>query len=170
MGIVGKKIILRGVFSMQKSKLMRSADKITKVSESNLKEFTDKTQLLNAKMNETMLGRKDILELISGKENISTMKDIHENNLNFIGSILQIPNSETLVDTTLWTFRAYMSRGFTANYFAAQINTWIELIKQNISTKAFIEIKSIYNWIGVNIPIFTIAAQEELEKSKLTYK
>lgn len=165
-----KKIILKDVFGVQKSKLKQSAAAITKVSESSVNEFLDKTQILDAKMNEAMLARKDILEIIGGKKNISTMKDIHINNLNFIGSILQTPDPDTLVDTTLWTFRAYMSRGFTSNYFAAQINTWIQLIKENISTKSFLEINSIYNWIGVNIPSFAIAAQKELENQKLMSK
>lgn len=153
---------------MEKSVLITSADKITKVSEDSLKEYVDKMEILAAKMNEIMLSRKDILELIGGEKNIEMMKDNHNNHLRFISSILQTPSSETLVDTVLWVFRAYMSRGFSTNYWSAQLNTWVTILKENISEKAFSEIYSMYNWMIVNIPNFTIAADEKLDKSKHT--
>lgn len=79
---------------------------------------------------------------------------------------MQTPDSQTLVDTVLWVFRAYMSRGFSPNYWVAQINTWIYLLKENVSEKAFLEILSIYDWFLVNIPHFTMAADGKIEKSK----
>ena len=151
---------------MEKDALVKSADKIAKVSAASLKEYQNKMELLNAKMNEVMLQRDDILELIGGQKNVSMMKDNHSNHLRFVESILETPNSETLVDTVLWVFRAYMSRGFSSNYWAAQINTWIQLLKENVSQTAYTEILSIYNWFSVNIPHFTIAADETLEKSR----
>lgn len=33
----------------------------------------------------------------------------------------------------------------SSNYWAAQINTWIQILKENISEKAYTEILSIYN-------------------------
>ena len=151
---------------MGKSTLIKSADKIARVSESSIKEYVDKIEILAAKMNEVMLKRKDILELIGGDKNIRMMKDNHNNHLRFVASILQTPDSETLVNTTLWVFRAYMSRGFSTNYWTVQLNTWRKLLKENISDKAFSEIISIYNWFTVNIPHFTVEAVEKLEKSK----
>lgn len=154
----------KGMFS--KSTFIKSADKIARVSENSIKEYVDKMELLAAKMNEVMLKREDILELIGGEKNITMMKDNHNNHLRFVASILQTPDSETLVDTTLWVFRAYMSRGFSTNYWSVQLETWRQLLKENISDKAFSEIISIYNWFTVNIPHFTVAADEKLDKSK----
>ena len=151
---------------MGKSELLKGVNKIIKVSENSINEYIDKTQLLDAKLNVAMMGRKDIVELIGGKRNITTMKDIHNNHLRFIGSILQTPDAETLVDISLWTFRAYMSRGFSSNYFAAQINTLIQILRENISGKAFSEIISTYNWISINIPSFVIAAEGNIERAK----
>lgn len=151
---------------MGKDALIKSADKITKVSAASLKEYQDKMELLNVKMNEVMLKRDDILDLIGGQKNVAMMKDNHSNHLRFVASILETPDSETLVDTVLWVFRAYMSRDFSSNYWAAQINTWIQVLKENVSETAFIEILSIYNWFSVNIPQFTIAADENLDKSR----
>ena len=160
------KLILKDVLRMTKDDLITSADKITKVSVASLKEYQDKMELLNAKMNELMLKRADILELIGGEKNVAMMKDNHSNHLRFVASILETPDSETLVDTVLWVFRAYMSRGFSSNYWAAQINTWIILLQENVSQTAYHEIFSIYNWFSVNIPHFTIASDESLDKSR----
>ncbi len=152
---------------MGRSILVKSADKIGRVSKDSIKEYIDKTDLLSANINEIMLGRKDIFELIGGEKNIRMMKDNHSNHLRFIASILQSPNSETLVDTTLWEFRTNMRRGFSPNYWVVQLNTWRQLLEENVSDKAFSEIISIYNWFTVNIPHFTLVADEKLEKSKL---
>lgn len=151
---------------MENNELLKSASKIKKVSKDGLKEYVDKIDMLAAKMNETMLKREDIFELIGGEKNISKMKANHDNHLRFVAAILQTPDSKTLVDTLLWVFRSFMSRGFTSKYWEVQINTCIKLIKENLSEKAFYEILSIYNWINVNILNFTTAANEEIEKSK----
>ena len=156
----------KGIFA--KSTLIKSADKIARVSEKSIKEYMDKMELLATKMNDIMLKRDDILELIGSGKNITMMKDNHNNHLRFVASILQTPDSETLVDTTLWVFRSYMSRGFSTKYWNVQLETWRQILKENISSKAFSEIISIYNWFTVNIPHFTIAADERLEKSKHT--
>ncbi len=150
---------------MEKQQLIKSAEKITKVSTVSVHEYVKKMDLLAAKMNESMLAREDILELIDGEKNIAMMKDNHNNHLRFIASIIENPDPETLVDTVLWVFRAYMSRGFHTNYWAAQLNTWIEILKATISEEAFSEIYGIYNWLSVNVPNFTIAADEALKKS-----
>lgn len=149
-----------------RNKLVTSANKLVKVSENSINEYIDKTDLLAVKMNDIMIKRIDILELIGGVKNIRMMKDNYRNHLRVIGSIMLTPNADTLVDTFLWEFRAYMSRGFSSNYWAAQVNTWIELLKENLSEKAFKEILSIYNWISVNIPEFTISEENKSEKIK----
>jgi len=151
---------------MENSALVKSADKIGKVSEASLKEYVDKMEILAASINEVMLKKVDILELIGGEENILRMKENHGNHLQFIAAILQTPHSKTLVDTLLWVFRVFMIRGFTSNYWEVQINTFTQHLKENLSEKAFFEISSIYNWIYINIPNFAMAANENWEDSK----
>lgn len=151
---------------MEKLKLVESAESIRTVSAEAVREYIEKMDTLAVKMNEAMLAREDIFELVGGEKNITMMKDNHYNHLRFIGSIMQTPDAETLVDTVLWVFRAYMSRGFHTNYWAAQINTWTRILKENLSAESYIEVASVYNWLSINIPFFTIAADEKLEKSR----
>ena len=152
---------------MEKDMLVKSASEISKVSESSLKEYVDKMEVLAAKMNKVMLARADILELIGGEKNITMMKDNHNNHLRFIASILQTPDSETLVDSLFWVFRAYMSRGFIVDYWKVQLNVWVQILKENISKEAFSEIISIYTWMVLNISSFATAAEDDkFEKLK----
>lgn len=150
---------------MDKEKLINSAKKIVVLSEGAIIEFDSKLDELIFQMNQRMLERDDILELIGGEKNISMMKDNHDNHIRFIRSILEEPDAETLVDTVLWVFRAYMSRGFNTNYWSAQINTWIHVMTEQLSAKTMAEVIVIYNWLSVNIAHFTIASDEKLEKS-----
>ncbi len=147
---------------MHKAKLIKSASSIPVVSDESINEYMEKGEILLSKLNERMFKRKDILELIGGEKNEEMMKDNHSNHLRFITSIMSIPDEEILVDTVLWVFRAYMSRGFSTNYWAAQVNAWIIVLKENLTEKSFKEIIPLYTWMSVNIPNFTIAAEESL--------
>ena len=123
--------------------MIAKEEKNTKVIEKSLAEFNDKIEVLISKINSKMLDRADINSLV-GVDNIEMMKDNHSNHARFIYSILKTFDAEQLVDTVLWVFRAYRSRGFHSNYWAAQLNTWIEIYKQELSSEAFNEIVSIY--------------------------
>ncbi len=91
------------------------------------------------------------------------MKDNHANHVRFIASILRNHNPEILVDTVLWVFRAYRSRGFSSNYWAAQLNTWIEIIKEELSTETYHQVFPLYEWMQLNIPTFVKLSDEKLE-------
>ena len=67
-----------------KNMLVKSADKLVNVSESSIKEYVDNMDLLVATLNEVMLKKKDILELIGGENNITMMKNNHYCHLQFI--------------------------------------------------------------------------------------
>jgi len=67
-----------------------------------------------------------------------------------------------LVETVLWVFRAYRSHGFQTTYWAANLNIWVDLIRQELSESAYNEIYPFYNWLIVNIPVFVKLSDEIL--------
>ena len=115
-------------------------------------------------MNSLMLERKDLEKLI-GKDNERMMKDNHANHVRFIASILKNYNPEVLVDTVLWVFRAYRSHGFSTNYWATQLNSWIIILKEVLSPKSYTEVYPLYEWMQVNIPLFVKLSDEKLDNS-----
>lgn len=131
-------------------------------------EYLNKSEILVAKMNAVMLSRTDINSLI-GEDNLSMMKDNHANHARFIASVLLHRNDTVLIETVLWVFTAYRSHGFTTNYWAAQLNTWIAVIKEELSAESFREIYPYYEWMLVNIPVFVALSNDKLDDNKSLY-
>ncbi len=150
---------------MDKKTLIESANRLNSVSLNSVKEYIEKSDLLVAEINRCMKSREDIVSLI-GTDNIAMMKDNHSNHVRFIASILGNRNDEVLVETILWVFRAYRSHNFTTNYWASQLNAWIDIIKKELSPQAFSEIYPYYEWMQLNIPLFVYISDEKLDALK----
>jgi hypothetical protein len=149
---------------MKKNELLEIAKKIQQVSESTYLEYNQKSELLVGKMNVLMLERSDLTQLV-GENNVEMMKDNHANHVRFIASILKNFHAEVLLDTVLWVFRAYRSHGFSTNYWAAQLNAWILIMKESLSPEAYREVYPLYEWMQIYIPAFVKLADEELSVS-----
>lgn len=153
---------------MDKNILIESAKRLNNVGAIAADEYMNKSEILVAKMNAVMLSRKDIYSLI-GADNLSMMKDNHANHARFIASVLLHRNDTVLIETVLWVFTAYRSHGFTTNYWAAQLNTWIEIIKEELSPESFKDVYPYYEWMLVNIPVFVALSTEKLNDNKSLY-
>lgn len=147
---------------MDKNYLLETANKLKQVSNSSSIEYAQKAEILTTEMNKLMLERNDLEKLV-GKDNINMMQENHSNHVRFIASILKNYNSEVLVETILWVFRAYRSHGFSTNYWAAQLNTWMKILLSQLSEECYTEILPLYEWMQINIPIFVQVSDEKLE-------
>jgi len=147
---------------MNRDELIRTAKKLTQVSVTSATEYSSKMDLLVTLINQKMLCREDLNEMI-GAGNAEMMKDNHANHARFLESIFHNHSPEVLVDTVLWVFRAYRSRNFSSTYWAAQLNSWIEIYKKELSPECFNEIYPYYKWMQINIPVFNKLAEEKLD-------
>lgn len=147
---------------MTKTYLLRTAKELKMPGSESLNEYSQKIQLLVERMNNYMLNRDDISAMV-GKENLDMMKDNHANHARFMESVFTHFEPEVLVDTILWVFRAYRSRDFKSTYWAAQLNGWIAIYKEDLSETSFNEIEPFYNWMLVNIPVFNELAEADIE-------
>jgi len=138
---------------MDKIDLVSSAQALPPVSAAAADEYSRKAEVLANAVSAVLLQRAD-LDALVGKNNLDMMKDNHANHARFIASILQRPNAEVLVESVLWVFRAYRSHGFATNYWAAQLNTWFQVLPQQLSAASWAEIRPWYEWLQVSIPIF----------------
>ena len=149
---------------MDKLFLLETAGQLKQAGSKTADEYHRKSEELIAKMNSVMLERQDIKTLV-GENNIKMMRDNHANHVRFIASILKNKNPNVLVETVLWVFRAYRSHGFTTNYWAAQLNTWIIILKELLTAESYDEVYPYYEWMQINIPLFVILSDEKLEQS-----
>ena len=150
---------------MDKNFLIETASQLKLISIVSSEEYHQKSEQLIAQMNTLMLEKTDIESLI-GKDNINMMKDNHANHVRFMASVLKNYRPEVLVETVLWVFRAYRSHGFTTNYWATQLNTWIYLLKEVLTPESYFEIYPYYEWMQINIPVFVKVSDEKLESSQ----
>ena len=147
---------------MNKEYILNSAKLLKKASNSACDEFSLKSDKLISEMNLEMLNRSDVENLV-GKNNIDMMQDNNSNHIRFISSILKNYDEEVLVETILWVFRAYRSHGFSTNYWAVQLNTWMKILKIQLSEETFLEVQPLYEWMQINIPVFVAISDEKLE-------
>jgi hypothetical protein len=147
---------------MNKSDLIKSAEKLQLPSQAASNEFEEKRELLAAEMNRLMTSRDDLVQLV-GEGNIPMMKDNHRNHARFMAAVFLDSEPEVLVETVLWVFRAYRSHGFKLTYWPAQLDNWVELFKTHLSAETFNEIYPFYNWMIVNQAVFV------LESDKLNF-
>ncbi len=149
---------------MDKNQLLETARALKQVKRETAEEYSQKSDELISQINKRMLERAEIKNLV-GEDNLSMMKDNHANHVRFIASILKNYNPEVFVDTVLWVFRAYRSHGFSTNYWASQLNTWIEILKEVLSGESYQEVYPYYEWMQVNIPVFVKLTDEDFEAS-----
>lgn len=147
---------------MERNDLIKTAEKLKQVSEKSAAEYSSKRENLVALINAKMEKRPDLLDMV-GAENVDMMKDNHANHARFLESIFNQHSPEILTDTVLWVFRAYRSRNFSSTYWAAQLNTWIEIYKRELTEECFMEVYPYYNWMQINIPTFNKLAEVELD-------
>jgi hypothetical protein len=150
---------------MTRDLLLESAQKLQQVEEQFLKEYAEKRENLVTLMNQKMQSRADIKELV-GEDNIELMKDNHANHARFLESLFCEYSADVFTETVLWVFKSYSSRGFSSLYWSAQLNTWVELYKEELTKECFAAIYPYYNWMIVNIPSFKRYAVEELDSTK----
>lgn len=123
-------------------------------------EYGRKAAKMAGAVTERMLARPD-LEALIGKNNVEMMKDNHANHARFIESALRNFDAVTMTDTVLWVFRAYRSRGFHDNYWAAQLNQWQLVLRENLGADTLRAVLPLYDWMQVNIPSFAALADRQ---------
>ncbi|SLM32150.1 conserved hypothetical protein [Desulfamplus magnetovallimortis] len=149
---------------MDREQLVKTAQKIQPATQEALQEWQNKRELLVSELNMRMQAREDILQM-TGKENIAMMLDNHSNHARYVETILAFPDAENLVETVLWVYTTYRSHGFNASYWPAQLNNWVEVMKNHLSQKTFDEIYPLYHWFIVNQAAFVNLTNESVQRS-----
>ena len=147
---------------MERNDLFLSAQKLPQVPEQWADEYSEKREMLVSKMNLKMEARPDLIDMVE-ENNVEMMKDNQANHACFLESIFYQHSPEILVDTVLWVFRVYRARKFNSTYWVAELNTWIEIYKVELSEECYKAIYPYYNWMQINIPNFVQLADEKLD-------
>lgn len=139
---------------MTKEQLIESAQKLVQPAPDVVEEYSLKRIRMVSEINRIMLARQDLADLIK-EGNEAMMQNNHNNHALFMESILGNYNPEVLVETVLWVFRAYRSHGLQLTYWSAHLNVWLQVIEKELTPDSYQTILPFYNWLIVNIPIFS---------------
>ena len=139
--------------------LQKSAEQLTVPPAAAVEEFGQKQEKLAAKGNELFGSRSDVEKLV-GEENLQMAEDNNRNFARFMASLFANYDPNVFVETVLWVYRTYRCHGFHTTYWAANLNLWTDLIKEELSDESYKAIYPFYEWLIVNIPKFTKITDE----------
>lgn len=146
---------------MDQNYLLQTARKLNQPSLGAASEFENQRESLADELNRRMSLREDLEKLI-GRDNLQMMQDNSRNFCRFMSTMFQGYEPEVLVQTVLWVFRAYRAHGFQSTYWAANLDTFVEIIRNRLTKATFQEIYPFIEWLIVNIPIFVKISDTQL--------
>ena len=154
---------------MTKDHLITTAKAMMQPPSEVADEFSARREHLANLVNQSMSVRPD-LERLVGVGNRLMMEDNNRNFGRFMESIFYHYEAEVLVETVLWVFRAYRSHGFQTIYWPANLSTWVERLRNELSGRTFEAIYPFYNWLIINIPTFVRLTASQPESIALEPK
>lgn len=145
---------------INKDQLIDSASALHQPSAKTVEEFTAKAEGMAKTINDTFARRPD-LDLLIGPGNLDMMCENHRNHMRFMSSLFLYYEPRVLVETVLWVFRAYRNHGFNLTYWPAQLDNWLSIFRNEMSTEAHAEIEPFYHWMIVNNPAFALLSENQ---------
>jgi hypothetical protein len=138
---------------MTKEELLISAGLLKQPIQEAVTEFASCQDVMAAELNQRMLRRPDLDRLI-GADNRVMMENNSHNFLRFMNSLFHNYQPQVLVETVLWVFRSYRSHGFQMQYWPANLDTAVEILRAELSAQTFEMVYPFFEWLIVNIPSF----------------
>lgn len=151
---------------MTRDDLIQTASTLKTPPPEAIVEYTALRDRLAAEMNIRLGARPDLDSLI-GPGNRRMMEDNHRNHARFMESLFRHYSPQVFVETILWVFRTYRAHDFQLTYWPAQLDTWVEVLRENLSAESFRAIEPFYLWMIVNQPTFA-ALTDPLKKALTT--
>jgi hypothetical protein len=133
--------------------LLISAEKLERPIPQAVTEFAARQDALAAELNRRMLARSDLERLI-GADNREMMENNSRNFMRFMNSLFHEYQPQVLIETVLWVFRAYRAHGFQIAYWPANLDTAVQILREELSAPTFEAVVPFFNWLIVNIPSF----------------
>jgi hypothetical protein len=141
--------------------LIETARRLVQPQPDAAHEFESQRDALAEELNRQMGARPDLDKLI-GPGNLAMMQDNSRNFGRFMGTMFHGYEPEVLVNTALWVFRAYRSHGFQTTYWAANLDSFVEILRQRLTPAAFQAVYPFFDWLIVNIPLFVRISDQQL--------
>lgn len=146
---------------MNQDHLIETARRLKQPPADAAQAFESLRETLAEELNRRMGARPDLEKLI-GTNNRAMMQDNSRNLCRFMATMFRAYEPEVLVQTVLWVFRAYRAHGFQTTYWAANLDTLVEILRQHLTPAGFQAVYPFFDWLIVNIPLFVKVSDRQL--------
>ena len=146
-----------------REQLIGSAQKLRPPSAEAAADFAAKQETMAAELNRRMLARPDLDRLI-GADNRAMMENNSRNMLRFMASLFRAFEPVVLAETALWVFRSYRAHGFLLSFWPANLDTAVEILREELAAESFAAVYPTLEWLTTNIPAFTQLSDEALSQ------
>ena len=124
-------------------KLLASCRKLPRVSSEAAEAYARATDRLL----DHVKANPKLKELI-GHNPLNLVREYHRNHATFMATVFRINSLELLVRTLPWMYRVYHARGFSYDYFPAELEAWQIAIHECLAQPVLkAEILSVYQWL-----------------------
>lgn len=96
-----------------------------------LQRYSMSWALLASYVDRSLGSRADLDELI-GNNPVTVMMSNHVCHAKFITSVIRLRSAPCLIEVAIWVYRSYVARGFSPDYFPAELAAWREAIEHYI--------------------------------------
>jgi len=138
---------------MSKEALIQSADQLIAPDAATSRSLKEMAEGMAQDLTKSMSKRKDLEELI-GTGNLSVMEVNHLNHFNYMSSLAALYDATSFVETVIWVFRTYMSRGFTPKYWQEMLPEANNIIAKYLPMEQHLQIEGIYTWLQEHVSDF----------------
>jgi len=146
---------------MTRERLISSAQKLSPPSAEAAADFEARQEIVAAELNRRMLERPDLERLI-GPDNRAMMENNSRNMLRFMASLFRAFEPVVLTETALWALRSYRAHGFHQSYWPANLDTTVQILREELPAESFAGVYPSFEWLIVNIPAFVQLSDEAL--------
>jgi hypothetical protein len=138
---------------MNQDHLNQTARQLQQPTPAAAAEFAARRDALAEALNQRMSARPDLDHLI-GPGNLLMMQTNSRNFCRFMNTMFHGYEPGVLVETVLWVFRAYRTHGFHTTYWAANLDTFLDVIRAELTPATCQQVAPFFQWLVVNIPLF----------------
>jgi len=135
---------------MSKKALVQSAGHLVAPDAATSRTLKEMAESMAHDLTWCLAKRKDLEELI-GSGNQAVMEVNHVNHFNYISSLAALYDATSFVETVIWVFRTYMSRGFTPKYWQVMLPEAKSIIEKHLPQEQYLQIEGIYTWLHEHI-------------------
>jgi len=146
---------------MKTEQLQHTARQLHQPDATAAAEFEACRESLAQELSRRMMARPDIEKLI-GQGNLPMMQDNSRNFCRFMSTMFHGYEPDVLVQTALWVFRAYRAHGFRTTYWPANLDTFVEILRERTTPDTFEALYPFFQWLIVNIPIFVTISDGQM--------